>query len=61
MPLTDAGNQVLEYLKKKHGSKKGVAVFYASINKGVPGSTAWHKTDGKSKSGKSKYSKALAG
>ena len=26
----------------EYGAKKGKGVFYASINKGKPGSTKWH-------------------
>jgi len=34
MPLTKTGRTVLSQLKKKHGSKKGEEIFYASINAG---------------------------
>lgn len=44
MPLTSSGNKVLASMRKEYGAKKAKAVFYASINKGVPGSTKWHKT-----------------
>jgi len=46
MPLTKSGKEVMSSMKKKYGTKKGEEVFYASINKGKPGSSKWH---GKSK------------
>lgn len=58
MPLTNAGKKVLAAMVKKYGSKKGNGVFYASINKGVPGSTEWHEKKEDHK-GKSKYTEAL--
>ena len=42
MPLTATGKKVLASMRKKHGSKKGEEVFYASINKGKAGSSKWH-------------------
>ena len=48
MPLTRAGKEVMHNMKKEYGAKKGKQVFYASINKGKPGSSKWH---GKSKRG----------
>ena len=44
MPLTSSGQKVLSEMKKKYGSKKGTEVFYASINKGISGSSKWHKS-----------------
>jgi len=29
-------------MKNQYGSEKGERVFYASINKGKPGSAKWH-------------------
>jgi hypothetical protein len=49
MPLTSSGEKVLSSMTKEYGSKKGKSVFYASINKGKPGSKKWH---GKSASAK---------
>lgn len=34
MPLTKTGKKVLGSMRKEYGKKKGVEVFYASINKG---------------------------
>ncbi len=43
MPLTPDGEKVMSSMKKTYGSdKKAKAVFYASINKGKPGSKKWH-------------------
>ena len=53
MPLTKSGKKVMENMKSEYGSKKGESVFYASINKGKPGSSKWH---GKSKKDKTRYS-----
>ena len=47
MPLTKSGKKVLRNMAKEYGAKKGKEVFYASINKGKPGSSKWH---GKKKS-----------
>ena len=58
MPLTKDGESVLTNMKKKYGSRKGKQVFYASINKGVSGSSKWHKM--KSKKKFNKYTEALA-
>jgi len=30
-------------MEERYGSKKGKGVFYASINKGKPGSQKWHR------------------
>jgi hypothetical protein len=58
MPLTSTGRSVLKGMIRKHG-KKGEAIFYASINKGVPGSKDWH--EGKAEApGKNKFTEALA-
>ena len=43
MPLTKSGKSILGEMKEKHGSKKGTSIFYASINKGNPGTKKWHK------------------
>jgi hypothetical protein len=43
MPLTKTGKGVLRGMKKQYGKKKGEEVFYATINKGVKGSSKWHK------------------
>lgn len=59
MPLTKSGRKVLSRMKEKYGSKKGEVIFYASINKGAPGSNDWHKKKEKHM-GKSKYTEALA-
>jgi hypothetical protein len=42
MPLTKSGEKVLSSMRSQYGSKKGESVFYASINKGKPGSSKWH-------------------
>lgn len=42
MPLTASGEKVLGNMTKEYGAKKGKQVFYASINKGKPGSKKWH-------------------
>ena len=57
MPLTKSGNKVMSSMIGEYGAKKGKAVFYASINKGKPGSDQWH---GKKKK-KSKYAGMLGG
>ena len=44
MPLTSTGKSVAAAMMKEYGAKKGKSVFYASINKGLKGSTKWHKT-----------------
>lgn len=41
MPLTSEGNAVLASMKRTYGDQKGERVFYASINKGKPGSGKW--------------------
>lgn len=43
MPETKTGKKVLSAMEKEYGAKKGKQVFYASINKGKPGSEQWHK------------------
>ena len=40
-PLTKSGKKVIASMRKKYG-KRAKEVFYASINKGVPGSSKWH-------------------
>lgn len=42
MPLTKSGAKVLSSMKAQYGEDKGERVFYASINKGKPGSKTWH-------------------
>ena len=42
MPLTDEGKKVLKNMIKQYGKKKARQVFYASINKGLKGSSGWH-------------------
>jgi hypothetical protein len=42
MPITTSGEKVLGNMQKEYGAKKGKSVFYASINKGKPGSKKWH-------------------
>ena len=51
MPLTASGQKVASAMTKEYGEKKGKAVFYASINKGKPGSSKWE--GGKSAKGRS--------
>lgn len=47
MPLTPSGSKVLGSMQSTYGGEKGKRVFYASINKGKPGSSKW---EGKSSS-----------
>lgn len=35
MPLTPKGRKVLAKMQQEYGAKKGMGVFYASINKGT--------------------------
>jgi hypothetical protein len=42
MPLTKAGEKVLNSMKQQYGFEKGEQLFHASINKGVAGSEKWH-------------------
>lgn len=42
MPLTASGEKVMSAMTKEYGAKQGQSVFYASINKGKPGSKKWH-------------------
>jgi hypothetical protein len=42
VPLTRSGSKVLSSMKSQYGPEKGERVFYASINKGKPGSAKWH-------------------
>lgn len=42
MPLTKTGDKVLGSMRDQYGPEKGERVFYASINKGKPGSSKWH-------------------
>ena len=48
MPLTKSGSEVKANMVKEYGQKKGTSVFYASINKGKPGSAKWHLKSGRS-------------
>jgi len=41
MPLTSSGQKVLSSMQSQYGADKGERVFYASINKGKPGSQKW--------------------
>jgi hypothetical protein len=41
MPLTPSGEKVLSSMQSSYGGEKGKRVFYASINKGKPGSAKW--------------------
>ncbi len=41
MPLSKSGKKVMTSMKGQYGSKKGKQVFYASINKGIGGSSKW--------------------
>lgn len=43
MPLTKTGAKVKTAMTRQYGAEKGERVFYASINKGRPGSRSWHK------------------
>jgi hypothetical protein len=42
MPLTKSGEKVKSAMHREYGADKGDRVFYASINKGKPGSSKWH-------------------
>lgn len=42
MPLTAEGEKVKANMTRQYGAEKGTRVFYASINKGRPGSSKWH-------------------
>lgn len=46
MPLTRSGSKVKAAMAREYGSDKGERVFYASINKGNPGSSKWHRKSG---------------
>jgi hypothetical protein len=46
MPLTPSGNKVLSSMQSTYGADKGERVFYASINKGKPGSQKWEGPKG---------------
>mgnify|MGYP001768325033 CR=1 FL=1 len=56
MPLTADGLKVYQSMVKRYGATKAKEVFYASINKGLKGSSKWH-----AKRGKNDYSEALKG
>lgn len=42
MPLTKEGRKVKKSMEKHYGKEKGEDVFYASMQKGKPGSKKWH-------------------
>jgi hypothetical protein len=42
VPLTKSGSKVLSSMREQYGGEKGERVFYASINKGKPGTSKWH-------------------
>ena len=53
MPETATGKKVLASMQKEYGASKGKSVFYASLQKGKPGSGKWHrKTSSRSMRGK---------
>lgn len=35
MPLTKKGKKILKEMEQEYGKKKGLAIFYASRNKGT--------------------------
>ena len=41
MPLSATGEKVKNEMMRHYGAKKGKQVFYASENKGIPGSSKW--------------------
>ena len=43
VPLTKTGTKVKSEMQRQYGSEKGEHVFYASMNKGRPGSKSWHR------------------
>ena len=45
MALTKTGEEVLRSYREQYGSEKGEEYFYASVNKGVPGSSEWVTKD----------------
>jgi hypothetical protein len=49
MPLSKGGSDVLKSMEAQYGEKKGKSVFYASINKGNPGSQKWEAKKKKTK------------
>lgn len=50
MPLTKDGSKVMASMQSEYGAKKGKSVFYASVNKGKPGSSKWHRKTGGARS-----------
>jgi hypothetical protein len=44
MPISSTGKEVMKSMMKQYG-KKGKSVFYASENKGIPGSKKWTMKD----------------
>jgi hypothetical protein len=44
MPLTKTGAKVKASMAREYGAQKGERVFYASMNKGRPGSSKWHRS-----------------
>ena len=55
MPITAQGRKVLASMHKQYG-ERAEEVFYASINKGVAGSSKWAK-EGRKKKKKGSYHK----
>ena len=45
MPLSKIGRKVMASMRAKYGDR-AKEVFYRSINKGVAGSSKWHKMKG---------------
>jgi hypothetical protein len=43
MPLKAAGRKVLKNMTAQYGAKKGKAIFYASINKGILSARKMHR------------------
>lgn len=54
MPLSKTGNKVLSNMQDEYGEDKGKSVFYASINKGRPGSDKWEGQRNGDKAAKAK-------
>ena len=48
MPTTRKGKKILSNMKREYGAKKGMSVFYASINRGSIKGTGT-KTESKKK------------
>ncbi len=54
MPRTKAGSKALASFKKQYGAEEGKKRYYASIVKGVPGSSKWEGKGGTGKLEKAK-------